>query len=96
MFVRRSASPHASAFSPSSSGHRTLSYFLDQGCRDDVDTKISMFFYAWGMPFNVLHSPYWHEMVQNINGSPKGYRALGMTNLEPWDLTRKDPKSKVL
>jgi hypothetical protein len=40
MFIGRSAFPHASGFSPSSSWHRTLSDFLDQGCRDDVDAKI--------------------------------------------------------
>jgi hypothetical protein len=37
MFTGRSPSPHASGFSPSPSGRRTLSNFLDQGCRDDVD-----------------------------------------------------------
>jgi hypothetical protein len=74
MFTGRSASPHGSAFSPSSSP-RTLSDFLDQGCRDDVDAKVSRFLYACGIPFNVLRSPYWHEMVQAINGAPKGYRS---------------------
>jgi hypothetical protein len=73
MFTGRSASPHSSAFSPSSSP-KTLSEFLDQGCRDDVDAKVYMFFYACGIPFNVLRSPYWHEMVQAVNGAPKGYR----------------------
>ena len=27
------------------------------------------------MPFNVLRSPYWHEMVSAINDAPKGYRS---------------------
>ena len=63
MFIGRSASPHASAFSPSSSGRKTLSYFLDEGCRDDVDANFFRFFYACGIPFNVLRSPYWHEML---------------------------------
>jgi hypothetical protein len=75
MFIGRSASPYASAFSPSSSP-RTLSEFLDQGCRDDVDAKVYRFLFACGIPFNVLRSPYWHEMVQAINGAPKGYRSL--------------------
>jgi hypothetical protein len=57
MFIGRSASPHASAFSPSSLP-RTLSEFLDQGCRDDVDAKVYRFLYACGIPFNVLRSPY--------------------------------------
>ena len=75
MFIGRSASPHASAFSPSSSGRKTLSYFLDEGCRDDVDAIFFRFLYACGIPFNVLCSPYWHEMLQVINGAPKGYRS---------------------
>jgi hypothetical protein len=78
MFSGRVASAHGSAFSPSPSpSRRTLSYFLDQGCRDDVDAKIFRFLYACGIPFNVLRSPYWHEMVQAINGAPKGYRIPG-------------------
>jgi hypothetical protein len=62
MFIGRAASAHGTAFSPSSS-RRTLSDFLDQGCRDDVDAKNFRFLYACGIPFNVLRSPYWHEMV---------------------------------
>ena len=75
---------------------RILLDILDQGCRDDVDSKIYRFLYACGVPFNVLCSPYWHEMVQSINGAPKRYRSPSMTKLEPWDLTRIDPKSIVL
>jgi hypothetical protein len=74
MFTGQAAPPHGSAFSPSSS-RRTLSNFLDQGCRDDVDAKIFRFLYACGIAFHVLRSPYWHEMVQAINGAPKGYRS---------------------
>ena len=60
--------PMLSGFSPM---QKTLSDFLDLGCRDDVDSN--RFLYACSVPFNVLHSPYWHEMVQVINGAPKGY-----------------------
>ena len=56
---------------------KTLSHFLDLGCRDDVDAKVYRFLYACGVPFNVLRSPHWHEMAQAINGAPKGYRSLG-------------------
>jgi len=42
-----------------------------------VDAKVYRFLYACGIPFNVLRSPYWHEMVQAINGAPKGYRSPG-------------------
>ena len=54
---------------------RTISDFLDEGCRNDLDSKIFRFLYACGVPFNVLRSPYWHEMVSAINDAPKGYRS---------------------
>jgi len=96
MFIGQSASPHASAFLPLTSRRRTILDFLEQGCRDDVDAKNFRFLYACVIPFNVLRSPYWHEMVQTINGSLKDIGAPSMTKLEPWDLTGKEPKSKVL
>ena len=88
-----SSSTHASGFSPM---RKTLSDFLDLGCRDDVDSKIYRFVYACGVSFNVLRSPYWHEMVQAIMVPLKDIGALGMTKLEPWDLIGKEPKSIVL
>jgi hypothetical protein len=41
-----------------------------------VDAKIFKFLYPCGIRFNVLCSPYWHEMVQTTNGAPKGYKNL--------------------
>ena len=57
MFGRgsRASSTHGSGFSPM---RKTLSDFLDLGCRDDVDSKIYKFLYACSVPFNVLRSPY--------------------------------------
>ena len=91
MFGGRNTSSHASAFSPSSSP-KTLSEFLDQGCRDDVDAKVYRFLYACGIPFNVLRSPYWHEMVQAINGAPKGYRSPGYDKARTVGLDRERAK----
>ena len=65
---------------------RTISDFLDEGSRNDVDSKIFRFLYACGVPFNVLRSPYWHEMVSAINDAPKGYKSPGYvlhSNLSP-------------
>ena len=42
-----------------------------------MDSKIFRFLYACGVPFNVLRSPYWHEMVSAINDAPKGYKSPG-------------------
>ena len=57
--------------------HRTILEFLDEGCRNDVDSIINQFLYARGIPFNLLFSPYWHEMVSTVNDAPKGYKSLG-------------------
>jgi hypothetical protein len=93
MFIGRAASAHGSAFSPSSS-RRTLSDFLDQGCREDVDAKIFRFLYACGIPFNVLRSPYWHEMVQAINGAPKGFRSHRYDKARTLGLDRERAKTQ--
>ena len=42
-----------------------------------MDSKVYRFLYACGIPFNVLRSPYWHEMVSAINDAPKGYKSPG-------------------
>jgi hypothetical protein len=50
--------------------------FLDiGGGRDEVDAKVVRFLYACGIPFNVLHSPYWHDLFKGINEAPKGYKS---------------------
>lgn len=40
-----------------------------------MDGKIVRFLCVCGVPFNVLRSPYWHEVVEAINEAPKGYKA---------------------
>ncbi|KAF8378914.1 hypothetical protein HHK36_030263 [Tetracentron sinense] len=42
--------------------------------RSEVDAKILRALCACGIPFNVLKSPYFHEMVSSINSGPKGYK----------------------
>jgi hypothetical protein len=42
---------------------RTIADFLVIGGRDEVDANVVQFLYAGGVPFNVLHSPYWHDIV---------------------------------
>jgi hypothetical protein len=58
-----SPSPHGSE---TSRPRRTIANFLDIGGRHEVDEKVE--------PFNVLRSPYWHDMVNAINETPKGYK----------------------
>jgi hypothetical protein len=57
-----------------------------------VDAKVSRFLYACGIPFNVLRSPYWHEMVQAINGAPKRYMSPSFTDAD-WEGCIEDKKS---
>jgi hypothetical protein len=72
---------------------RTIGDFFDTGGRDEVDTKVARFLYACGVPFNVLHSPYCHDMVRAINEkAPQGYRAPTMRKLELCYLTGKNQK----
>ncbi len=66
-------SPHGT--SATSGGRKTIGDFLNVAGRDDVDGKIVHFLCACGVPFNVLRSPYWHEMVKAINEAPKGYKS---------------------
>ncbi|KAK1616373.1 hypothetical protein QYE76_021890 [Lolium multiflorum] len=42
--------------------------------RDGVDMHIMMFLCANGIPFNVLRSPQYPEMVAAIQKAPKGYK----------------------
>jgi hypothetical protein len=61
--------------SGTSGSRRTIADFLDIGGRDEVDAKVARFLYACGVPFNVLRSPYWHDVVKAINEAPKGYKS---------------------
>ena len=74
---------------------RTLLDFLDQGCRDDVDSKVCRFLYACGVPPMFFAHPIGMKWYKPSMVPLKNTRALGMTKLEPWDLTRKEPKSIV-
>jgi hypothetical protein len=58
-----------------SGSRRTIADFLDIGGRDEVDAKVVRFLYACGIPFNVLPSPYWHDLLKAINEAPKGYKS---------------------
>jgi hypothetical protein len=65
------------------SGHRTISDFLDQGCRDDVDAKNFKFLYACSVPFNVLFSPIGMNWYKPSMVPLKDKTAPSMTKLEP-------------
>jgi hypothetical protein len=91
MFGGQSPSPppHASGSLPMHLKHRTIANFLDQSCRDDMDAKVFSVIYAYGISFNVLYSPYWHDMVYAINDAPKGYRGPKYDKLKTTGLDKK-------
>jgi hypothetical protein len=71
------SSPSGSGSGSGSGSKRTIEDFLDITGREEVDAKMTRFFYACGVRFNVLRSPYWHSMVKAINKAPIGYKSPG-------------------
>eukprot|EP01018_Ginkgo_biloba_P033073 Gb_05464 [translate_table: standard] len=51
-----------------------LEKMMDVGKREDVDSRVARCIYACDISFNVVHSPYWQDMVRAINDCPKGYK----------------------
>ncbi|KAF7112916.1 hypothetical protein RHSIM_RhsimUnG0179400 [Rhododendron simsii] len=43
--------------------------------KEDVDQRIARCLYGNGIPFNVVRSPLWADMVAAINNAPKGYKS---------------------
>jgi hypothetical protein len=42
--------------------------------REEVETRVARAIYACGIPFNVVWSPYWQDMVRAINTTPQGFK----------------------
>ncbi|XP_057832721.2 uncharacterized protein LOC131043529 [Cryptomeria japonica] len=45
--------------------------------RDIVDQDIERCICANGLAFNVVHSPYWKQMIKSVNEAPRGYKGPG-------------------
>ncbi|KAI8561094.1 hypothetical protein RHMOL_Rhmol04G0310100 [Rhododendron molle] len=67
-----------------SSGNQSKSpspvkFILDEmfniSSKEDVDQRIARCLYGNGVPFNVVRSPLWADMVAAINSAPKGYKS---------------------
>jgi len=69
-------------------GHKTISYFLVQNCRDDMDVNVFRILYGCDIIFNVPYSPYWHDMVNNH----KGYRSPGYDKARTMGLEKEKGK----
>ena len=42
--------------------------------REETDSRVARCIYACGIPFNVVRSPYWQDMIREINKAPQGYK----------------------
>ena len=54
---------------------------FDNDKREIADIKVGRCLITNGVPFNLVRSPYWREMVKAINEAPLGYRAPGYEKL---------------
>jgi hypothetical protein len=59
-----------------------------------VDEKVVWLLYACGIPFNVLRSPYWHDLVKKIKKAPKGYESPNYEKARIMLLDREKEKIK--
>jgi hypothetical protein len=39
-----------------------------------LDSRVARAIFACGIPFNVVRSPYWQDLVRAINKAPQGYK----------------------
>eukprot|EP01018_Ginkgo_biloba_P026643 Gb_19058 [translate_table: standard] len=65
-----------------------LEKMMDVGGREDVDSRVARCIYACGISFNVVHSPYWQDMVRAINNGPKGYKTPSFEKMQTTLLTK--------
>jgi len=87
-----SSSPHGT--SATSRNRRTIRDFLSVTGRDDVDGNIVRFLCACDVPFNVLHSPCWHDMIKAINEALKGYKIPNYNKARTMLLEREKVKTQ--
>ena len=42
--------------------------------REETDSRVARCIYACGITLNVVRSPYWQDMIREINKAPQGYK----------------------
>jgi len=57
--------------------------------REEAETRVARAIYACGIPFNVVRSPYWQDMVRAINTTPKGFKGPDYERIRT-DLLKKE------
>jgi hypothetical protein len=52
---------------------RLLKMLNNQG-REEAESRVARAIFACGIPFNVVWSPYWQDLVRAINTAPQGFK----------------------
>ena len=81
-------SKNTNGSSPSIQESRIARLVNVQG-REEADTRLARAIYACGIPFNVIRSPYWHDLVRAINTAPAGYKGPNYEKVRT-DLLKKE------
>jgi hypothetical protein len=55
------------------SNNRLMKMFNNQK-REETKSRVARVIFACGIPFNVVRSPYWKDMVKAINKAPQGFK----------------------
>ena len=42
--------------------------------KEEANSRVARCIYACGIPFNVVCSPYWQDMIREVNKAPQGYK----------------------
>ena len=71
--IQGHASKIGNSSSPSIQDSR-IAKMVDVQGREEAETRVARALYACGIPFNVVRSPYWQDMVRAINTAPKGFK----------------------
>ena len=58
-----------------------LKMLNNQG-REEAETRVSRAIYAYGIPFNVVRSLYWQDLVRAINTAPQGFKGPNYEKLK--------------
>jgi hypothetical protein len=59
---------------------RLMKMFNNQK-REETESRVARVIFACGIPFNVVQSPYWKDMVKAINEAPQGFKGLNYEKL---------------
>ena len=70
------------SLSASPSDSRIATLHNAQG-REEAETRVARAIYACGIPFNVVRSPYWQDMVRAINTAPQGFKGPNYEKSKP-------------